>query len=178
MADELLTFTYGQLTVTGTLEQCEAVKPIALKVPIILAERIAPVMAVWVPQERMPLFAPGKHALGFYRSRPHRILLSEAARSASLGKILAHELVHVLDDDYWRRPNRKALMPLLDPEPDNYSDIEIDGELYPYVAAPSECLAVWVSAALFGFPRPAFANTYLRRIAREDLPAAGRIALA
>jgi hypothetical protein len=79
-------------------------------------------------------------------------------------KTLGHEFVHVLFSDWLGKWHRKQLLPLITPPADNWNDTTIGDRQEGYEADPSEALACWGSAALFGWDKPAYSTLYLRKI--------------
>jgi hypothetical protein len=62
------------------------------------------------------------------------------------------------------------MLPLLNPRPDGFNDLTIDGEHEGYEANPEECIATWGSAALFGYPDPAYTSIFLRTVEAAKFP--------
>jgi hypothetical protein len=172
----------GKITLTGTREQNQELTPFCREANVALGQCIKPVTVVIKPRADMPLYAPGKHAMGYWKVGPHHIWLADdcfdPAKPDLPAKTLGHELVHTLQDDWFTSYHRKALLPYLRPEPDNWRDPNIGGKYVGYEALPYECIAVWGSAALFNWDRPAYSTLYKRKIAAADWPEVKTIMVA
>jgi len=75
----------GRLTLSGTPEQNQAMRPFAKRVRRMLANRIDPVTVIVFPRERMPRYRAAKptdgpidgRAEGYWRGPARRILLAD-----------------------------------------------------------------------------------------------------
>jgi hypothetical protein len=163
--------TVGQLTLTGTEAQNEAVRSAALKAQTVLGSRIQPITVVF--RADMPRRVDGGPSFGYARIGARRILLLDDLEEDGYqpAKTLAHELCHFLDADWLTRSQRVEIMALMTPRPNGWSDEVIAGKRHPYTGEPFECFAVYASAAVFGYRRPAYARLYDRKIAAEQFDA-------
>ncbi len=170
--------TVGQLTLTGTEAQNEAVRSAALKAQTVLGSRIQPITVVF--RADMPRRVDGGPSFGYARIGARRILLLDDLEEDGYqpAKTLAHELCHFLDADWLTRSQRVEIMALMTPRPNGWSDEVIAGKRHPYTGEPFECFAVYASAAVFGYRRPAYARLYDRKIAADKWQQLAAIALA
>jgi hypothetical protein len=178
----------GRLTLSGTPEQTKALRPFAKRVRKIIGDRIDPVVVTVLPRASMPLYRdprPGDgptdgRAEGYWRGNARKILLADDLFDGTAGPLdetLGHEIIHVLFDDWIMPEQRRQLLPLLHPEPVNWSDTMVNGVDKGYPAIPEECVCVWGSAALFGFDPPAYDKLYKRRFVEADYAEVARILL-
>lgn len=175
------TVVVGKIAMMGTGAQIDMLKPFLAKANVLIGHCIEPVEVRVKARTDMPLYAPGKHAMGYWRARPRRILLADDCfdpdKHNLAARTLGHELVHVMDGDWFRRWHRRHLLIYLNPEPDNWTDGNIGDTHVGYEALPYECVATWGSAALFGWSRPAYSRLYKRKFLAADFEAVRAIML-
>ena len=132
-----------------------------------LGSRIRPVSVLLKSADEMPKRSDGGPAFGFWRSGLRQVWLWNQTDAYPVGKTLAHEAMHVLDTDWLTKAQRQKLMELMAPAPTKWNDQRIEGVLRKYVSLPSEIFAVYASAAIGRFPRPAYRSLFIREIAPE-----------
>jgi len=113
--------------------------------------------------------AGGMRATGFWSLRgqsKRQIWLLDDLADYPVAKTLVHEALHVLDDDWLTKAQRKAIRELMKPKPNNWKDTVINGEPKGYAGLPYEAFAVYGSLALgsLGFSRPAYRRVFKRSI--------------
>ena len=118
----------GRLTLSGTPEQNQAMRPFAKRVRRMLANRIDPVEVIVKPRSEMPRYRDPNpndgptdgRAEGYWRGSARKILLADDlfdGTGGPLDETLAHEIIHVLFDDWIMPEQRRVLLPLLHPQP-------------------------------------------------------------
>lgn len=132
-----------------------------------LQNRIKPVSIFLKPDTDMPRRSDGGPSYGFWKSGPRQIWLWDETDEYPVAKTFAHEAMHVVDSDWLTRAQRRRLMALMSPTPASWGDQNIDGTRHRYVALPSEVFAVYASAAIGGFRRPAYRSLFVRRVAAD-----------
>lgn len=169
----------GPVMLAGTDAQNALLTPFVQVAVDLLGIRIKPLTIEVRARANMPRYRdprPGDsptdgHAEGYWRGTVRKILIADdVLPRTDLEETIGHELVHVLFDDWLSTAQKATLLSYLDPRPENYSDTMVNGKDYGYPALPEECIAVWGSAALFGFIKPAYASLYKRRIASTIYP--------
>jgi hypothetical protein len=174
-----MTEVVGQLTLDGTDAQIDALGPFATRIEAVVGKRIQPVTVRIRARTNMPRYRDPKpgdkpedgHARGYWKSPNRTILLADDlfALGEPLDETLGHEVVHVLFDDWIKGAPKKALLRYLQPLPENYTDTTIAERDKGYPANPEECLAVYGSAALFGFNPPAYTTLFKRLVPKTSL---------
>lgn len=183
MVEELV----GRVTISGTQTQIEKVKPFVKKATDLLDRRIDPLTLRIVPRADMPVAFIKKdgtivRAEGHWSDRRNLMRLADDVfgpkQDLLRDKILGHEFTHTVFSDWLGKWHRRQLLPVITPAADNWNDLTIGDTWEGYVADPSEALACYGSAALFGWAKPAYSTLYLRRIAQADYPKVKAILLA
>jgi hypothetical protein len=118
------------------------------------------------PGQSMPERSDGGPATGFWKAGRREIWLLDELDDYPVAKTLAHEAMHVLDTDYLTRAQKLEIVALMQPLPKTWSDQSVNGVFRKYVGLPSEVFAVYASAAMGGFPRPAYRRLFKRSIPR------------
>lgn len=177
----------GPVTMIGTQAELDMMRAFVTTATTLLGTRIDPFTLETREREQMPIAFVKKngdivYARGHWSSRKRRMLCSKDLLVAALDllrdKTLGHEFVHVLFSDWLGKWHRKQLLPLITPEADDWNDMTISDTWEGYVADPSEALACYGSAALFGWAKPAYSTLYTRRILQSDYPKAKTLLLA
>jgi hypothetical protein len=160
------------LNPVGDANQVDAITTTASKLNQILGGRIDDAEIHLKTREELRERAGGLSATGFWSLRhPRRqIWLLNRLDEYPVVKTLAHEAMHVLDDDWLTKAQRTAIRELMNPKPRNWKDSEINGDSKGYAGLPFESFAVYGSAAIgLGFERPAYLSIFIRKI--SDLSA-------
>jgi hypothetical protein len=177
----------GRVTVKGTDEEVAALTPFVTKATTLLGTRIDPFNLLTRERSKMPVYgyeADGTplRARGHWSSRLRRMLVSkdlfQKGETLERDKVLGHEFVHVIFSDWMGKWHRRQLLPVIQPPADSWNDLTIGDKYEGYFADPSEALACYGSAALFGWAKPAYASIYLRRITQENFPKTKTILLS
>lgn len=142
-----------------------------------LGNRIKATSVVLKPAEDMPKRSDGGPSFGYWKQGLRQIWLWEETDDYPVGKTLAHEAMHVLDQDWLTRTQRLDLLKLMAPAPTAWGDQNIGGVVHRYVSLPSEVFAVYASAAICGFPKPAYRSLFKRQIPNGDWPKLAELAL-
>ena len=172
--------------------QRDAVKPVLIALDAVIGSLIEPVTIWFRPPEKMPFYAPRKRAYGLWhgyeplRNRREIWLRNDIAQDPNEAKkLLAHEVVHVLDDDYMNRDQRRDAIKLMHPQPDKWRDTVINGKDYGYPATPFETFAVYGSTALVDFvslgassDKPAYTGIFMRSVDEADWPKLRQVILS
>lgn len=167
----------GRVTTHGTQAQVEALESFVKEATDVLGTRIDRLDLEVADRSKMPVAfvkddGTKVRAEGHWSER-RRLMrcaddLFEAQKDLLRDKTLGHEFVHVLFSDWMGKWHRRQLLPLISPPADNWSDLTIGDNWLGYVADPSEALACYGSAALFGWTKPAYSTLYKRRILQTD----------
>jgi hypothetical protein len=177
----------GRVTITGTEDQITKLTPFVKKATDLLDTRIDRFDLKVVPRSDMPVAYKKNdgtivRAEGHWSDRRRLMRLADdlfrPIDEKERDKVLGHEFVHTLFSDWLGKWHRRQLLPLIKPPADNWNDMTIGDTYEGYVADPSEALACYGSAALFGWVKPAYASIYLRRIAQADYPKTKTLLLA
>lgn len=181
-----MTLLIGQVTLNGSDAQNARMQPFVQAAVDLLGDRFKPVTVEVRTRVSMPRYRdprPGDkptdgHAEGFWRAGPRRILIADdVIPRDDLPETLGHEWIHLLFEDWFTPGQKRTLLGYLDPRPENYSDTQVNGKDRGYPALPEECIAVWGSAALFGFAKPAYSSLYKRTISGVVYPAVKAVML-
>ncbi len=150
------------------------------KLNAILGDRIKDAEIHLKTDDQLRKRAGGMRATGFWNLRgenKRQIWLLDDLSEYPVGKTLAHEALHVLDDDWLTPDQRKAVRALMKPAPNNWKDTVVNGDPKGYAGLPYESFAVYGSVAVgnLGFLQPAYRRIFKRTIA--DIGALGQILL-
>lgn len=165
------------LTVTGSLAFTTALKPAVDNINAVLGDRIKDVTVLAKPATAMPQRSDGGPSFGFWKAGLREIWLWDEIDEYPFAKTLGHEAVHVLDEDWLTQAQRSDLLTLMTPLPKRWYDQLIAGRKVKYKALPSECFAVYGSAALFGYRKPAYRSLFVRRVPEAKWPTLAEMAL-
>lgn len=152
------------LTVTGSIAFTTALQPAVDNINSVLGPRIKDAVVLAKPATAMPQRSDGGPSFGFWKPSLREIWMWEDIDEYPYVKTLGHEACHVLDEDWLTQDQRRDLMALMLPLPKRWYDQFIAGKKVKYKALPSECFAVYGSAALFGFKKPAYKSLFVRRV--------------
>lgn len=162
----------------GPAAQIDAITETATTLNELLGDRIKDVKVVLKSDEIMPERSDGGVSYGFWKAAKREVWLWDETDDYPVGKTLVHEAMHVLDDDWLTRAQRLEIIALMNPAPSTWKDQVIAGVVKKYVALPYEVFAVYASAAVFGFQKPAYRRLYRRAIAPDKWPKLKEITLA
>ena len=160
------------LNPVGPARQVEAIKRAAEKLSEILGDRIGEATIHLRTDEKMPKRTDGGPSYGFWHRRDEdpdqrrQIWLWDEVDEYPVIKTLAHEAMHVLDDDWLTLDQQSDIIDLMEPTPQTWRDIFINGRPRKYVGLPYETFAVYASRAIgdVGFDRPAYRGIFIRKI--------------
>jgi len=160
------------LNPVGPARQVDAIKRTAERLSDLLTDRIHDAEIHLKTDEQMPKRSDGGPSYGFWNMRDpdpaqrRQIWLWDEVDEYPVIKVLAHEAMHVLDDDWLTRAQRDDIRDLMEPMPQTWRDIFINGRPHKYVALPFETFAVYASRAIgdLGFARPSYRGLYMRKI--------------
>lgn len=161
------------LTAVGPAALVPAVKATATKLTQLLAGRLGPnldVSVVFKTAERMPPRPDGGPSRGYWKAGLKEIWLWEKTDRYPVEKTLAHEAMHVLATFWLTEAQRNDIIELMKPRPLHWRDKTIGIVTYEYAASPFEVYAVYGSAAMVGFDKPAYRSLYRRHIDEGDWP--------
>jgi hypothetical protein len=177
----------GRVTIVGSQAEIDALTTFVTTATDLLGRRIDPFTLETRARENMPIAfkkADGTvvRARGLWSDRRRRMLISQDLFGTGLqllrDKTVGHEFVHALFSDWLTRWHRRQLLPFINPDADGWNDLTIGDDWQGYVADPSEALACYGSAALFGWTKPAYSTLYSRRILQADYPKVKALLLA
>lgn len=142
-----------------------------------LGDRIEPVSVVLKTGDEMPERSDGGPSFGFWKAGQREIWLWEETDEYPVDKTFAHEAMHVVDTDWLTRGQRLDIIELMSPTPTAWGDQSIGGVIHKYVALPFEVFAVYASAAIGGFQRPAYMALFKRRVTVDKWPTLAELTL-
>jgi len=159
------------LTPIGAAKQVEAIKVTAARLNDLLGNRINSADILLKTDDEMPARTDGGPSFGFWKAGLRQVWLWEEVDEYPVIKTLAHEAMHVLDDDWLTGPQRDDIRDLMDPKPQTWKDDFVMGKRKKYVALPYETFAVYGSKAIgdLGFARPAYRGLFVRTIHPTDM---------
>jgi hypothetical protein len=169
----------GRVTIYGTPNEITALTAFVEEATELLGTRIDRLDLYTRERANMPIAFKREdgtvvRARGFWSDRRRQMGISKDLFGKDLDllrdKTVGHEFVHVIFSDWLTRWHRRQLLPLITPDADGWNDMSIGDDWQGYVADPSEALACYGSAALFGWVKPAYSTLYTRRIAQADYP--------
>jgi|SRR5215471_14025619 len=176
--------TVGPLTIHGTASEIDQLVPFARRIRDEMGTLLGNATCEIRPRNQMRVWGYDKNgnplfAEGSWSTRTRIIALADdlLPRQGLLERTLGHESIHWLDSDSWTRWHHRNLLGYLQPQPETWNDMTINGKFIGYTADPAECSATWVSAAMFAFDKPAYSTLYDRKIAAENFAAVKGIAL-
>lgn len=162
---------------TGAAAQVDSIVRTAARLNDKLGNRIKPVRIVLKTADEMPPRSDGGNATGFWKSAKREVWLWDEIDDYPVAKTLAHEAMHVLDDDWLTRTQRLEIIALMSPSPVDWKDQMIEGIKRKYIALPYEVFAVYASAAIGGFEKPAYRRMFKRSIPSDKFLRLEEIAL-
>ena len=159
------------LNPVGAASQVDAIKRTADKLNQILGDRIGDASIVLQPDTKMKPRKDGGPSFGFWNKGPRRVDLWDEIDEYPVIKTLAHEAMHVLDEDWLTGQQRIDIRAQMEPTPQTWKDFFINGKPKKYVALPYETFAVYASKAIgdLGFARPAYRGIFIRKIKPEKM---------
>jgi hypothetical protein len=145
----------------------------AEKLNVILGDRIKNAEIHLKTDDELRRRAGGMRATGFWNLHgqfKRQIWLLDDLSDYPVGKTLAHEALHVLDDDWLTKNQRTAIRELMTPKPRSWKDAVVNDDPKGYAGLPFESFAVYGSVAVgdLGFNRPAYLRIFKRTIADTD----------
>ena len=150
--------------IIGTQIQKDSISGMADALTATLGNKIKDVTVVFKAADDMKRRSDGGPSNGYWTRSKRQISLREELDEYNVEKTFAHEVMHVVDTDWLTDDQRKEIVKLMDPPPEDWKDMAIDGERMKYVSDPSEVFAVYASAAIADLEKPAYTRMYLRSI--------------
>ena len=168
----------AMLVPVGAVEQDSSLKAMVGDLNRLLGNRLGEqVEVILQPAAAMPKRPDGGRAFGLTKPGRREIWLWDAVDRYPAAETLAHEAMHVLDVFWLTDTQRNEIMELMTPSPSHWEDRTIGQATFRYAAMPHEVFAVYASAAIVGFDRPAFRSLYERRIDEAKWDSLARVVL-